>query len=256
MFPFKSLDAADVPAATLTPRGALHLDRAFALVDANGALVNGKREPRVHELRVAYDPALSRATFVSPRLTHRITFDFDEDAAALETWLERHFDRPIRVLRDFSGGFPDDPQAPGPTVVAAETLAEVASWFPGLTAAGVRDRLRANIEVGGVPAFWEDGLYARAGDAVPFRVGAALLEGTNPCARCVVPSRDPLTGRPCAEFAKIVSRQRAATLPVWADRSRFDHFYRLAINTRAAAGQTGRLIATGDVIERLVAAPR
>jgi uncharacterized protein YcbX len=225
-------------------------------VDAGGAFVNGKREPRVHELRVAYDPALTRATFVSPRLTGAFTFAFDEDAAALETWLGRHFEQPIRVQRDFAGGFPDDAQAPGPTVVASETLDEVASWFPGLTPNGMRDRLRANIEIGGVPAFWEDGLYAVAGEVVAFRVGAALLEGTNPCARCVVPSRDPLTGRPWAQFAKIVSERRAATLPSWAERSRFDHFYRLAVNTRAAAGQTGQLIAAGDVLERLVAAPR
>jgi len=242
--------------ATLTPRGGLHGDRAFALVDENGAYVNGKREPRVHELRVTYDAALSRATFVSPRLRHAFTFAFAGDAAALEAWLSEHFERPIRVQRDFAGGFPDDTHAPGPTIVGSETLVEVAAWFPGLTPAGMRDRLRANIEIGGTPAFWEDGLYAAAGDVVPFSVGAVVLEGTNPCARCVVPSRDPRTGAAVPAFSKIFSERRAATLPAWAERSRFDHFYRLAVNTRAAPAQTGRLIATGDLLERLVATPR
>lgn len=235
--------------ATLTPRGGLQFDRAFALVDAKGAFVNGKHEPRVHELRVGYDAALSRATFVSPRLTHGFTFAFDADTSALEAWLSEHFERPIRVRHDFAGGFPDDTQAPGPTLVASATLAEVATWFPGLTAEDMRDRLRANIEIGGVPAFWEDRLYAAAGDAVAFRVGAVVLEGTNPCARCVVPSRDPRTGQAWPAFAKIVSERRAASLPRWAERSRFDHFYRLAVNTRAAPTQTGALIAVGDRLE-------
>lgn len=226
------------------------------MVDASGAYVNGKREPRVHELRVEYDPALTRATFVSPRLTYGFTFAFAGESAALEAWLGEHFERPIRVRRDYAAGFPDDTQAPGPTIVTSATLSEVASWFPGLTAGGMRDRLRANIEIDGVPAFWEDGLYAGAGETVPFCVGAVVLEGTNPCARCVVPSRDPLTGEAIPAFSKIFSERRAATLPPWAERSRFDHFYRLAVNTRAAAAQTGRLIATGDPLERLIATPR
>jgi uncharacterized protein YcbX len=242
--------------ATLAPRGGLHFDRAFAMVDAAGAYVNGKREPRVHELRVRYDAALTMARFVSPRLAHGFSFAFEDGTAALEAWLGEHFERPIRVQRDFAGGFPDDTQAPGPTIVSSASLTEVASWFPGLTPEGVRNRLRANIEIGGVPAFWEDGLYAAAGDAVAFRVGAVVLEGTNPCARCVVPSRDPLTGETIPAFSKIFSERRAATLPPWAERSRFDHFYRLTVNTRAAAAPAGGLIAAGDVLERLVASRR
>lgn len=225
------------------------------MLDAKGAYVNGKRELRVHELRVTYDTSLSRATFASPHLAHAFAFAFEDDTAALEAWLGEHFERPIVVQRDFAGGFPDDTHAPGPTIVASATLAEVASWFPGLTPEGMRDRLRANIEIDGVPAFWEDGLYGAAGDVVAFRVGATVLEGTNPCARCVVPSRDPLSGLAVPAFSKIFSERRAATLPPWAERSRFDHFYRLTVNTRAAATQTGRLIAVGDVLERLVATP-
>lgn len=256
VFPFKSLDGTDVAASTLAARGGLQFDRAFALLDTSGAWVNGKREPRVHELRVDYDSTLSRATFVSPRIETPFTFAFDDHRSALERWFAQHFGKPIRVERDLGGGFPDDADAPGPTVVSAATLAEVASWFPGITADGVRRRLRSNIEVGGVPAFWEDGLYGSAGNVVAFRAGAVVLEGTNPCARCVVPSRDPRTGRPRPEFAKIVAERRAATLPEWAERSRFDHFYRLAVNTRADSAQAGRLIAVGDVLERLIPSAR
>jgi uncharacterized protein YcbX len=119
----------------------------------------------------------------------------------------------------------------------------------------MRVRLRANVEIDGVPAFWEDRLYGADGAPVAFRVGEVALEGTNPCARCVVPSRDPLTGAEIATFQKIVAQRRAATLPAWAERSRFDHFYRLAVNTRPAGAQTGRTLRVGDAVRIASGAP-
>jgi uncharacterized protein YcbX len=175
------------------------------------------------------------------------TFDFDGDPVELAAWLGRIVGRPVAVRRDDAGGFPDDERAPGPTIVSTATLAAVAAWFPGLDVESVRRRLRANIEVDGVPAFWEDRLYGLAGETVPFRVGDVTLEGTNPCQRCVVPSRDPVTGAVIPAFSKHVAERRAATLPAWAERSRFDHFYRLAVNTRARR-QAGRTIRTGDPV--------
>lgn len=228
----------------------------FALFDANGAFVNGKHEARVHELRVNYDPHLTAATFSSERVGSSYAFAFDDHPAALEAWLTRHFERSITVRRNAEGGFPDDTVAPGPTIVSTATLALVASWFPDLTPDDMRLRLRANIEVDGVPAFWEDGLYAAAGQTLPFRIGSAVLEGTNPCARCVVPSRDPLTGAALPQFARVVAERRAALLPPWADRTRFDHYYRLAVNTRADAAQAGCLIRVGDMLERLAVSAR
>ena len=242
--------------SALVARGGLRSDRTFALFGEDGGFVNGKREPRVHELRVRYDADVTHATFVSPRIATPYVFALDDDPEALATWLSAHFERPVAVRRDVDGGFPDDEKAPGPTLVSTATLAAVAEWFPGLTAGDMRLRLRANIEIGGVPAFWEDELYATAGEVVPFRIGNTVLEGTNACARCVVPSRDAITGVATPAFSKVISQQRAATLPAWADRSRFDHFYRLAVNTRAGAGQCGRTIGVGDILERLVASTR
>jgi hypothetical protein len=228
-------------------RGALRRDRAFALVDPQGRYVNGKVEPRVHGLRVRYDDALRVASFTHAASGERAGFELDGDPAELAAWLSRVLERPLGVRRDDDGGFPDDEAAPGPTVISTATLEEVASWFPGLDAESMRRRLRANIELDGVPAFWEDRLYGAAGTVVPFRVGAVPFEGTNPCQRCVVPSRDPLSGEVTPAFSKRVSERRAAGLPSWAERSRFNHFYRLAVNTRAplAAGLT---IRTGDPV--------
>jgi uncharacterized protein YcbX len=226
----------------------LRNDRRFALVDPAGKYVNGKTEPRVHALRVSYDATLSVATFTDTGTGKRQTFRPAADGAALAEWLGPIFGRPIGVRCDDDGGFPDDALAPGPTIVSTATLSAVASWFPGLDVDSVRRRLRTNIEVDGVPPFWEDGLYGAADQSVPFRIGEVELEGTNPCQRCVVPSRDPLTGEILAAFSKRVAERRAATLPVWAERARFNHFYRLAINTRARVPQAGRALHVGDAV--------
>ncbi len=232
MYPFKSFDGADVGSSAFTARGGLRLDRAFALFDAGGDYVNGKREPNVHRMRVTYDAGLTAATFADAGSGETFTFRLDDAPDALAAYLSRRLDRAVSVRRDDDGGFPDDARAPGPTIVSQATLAEVASWFDGLTVDDVRLRVRANIELAGVPAFWEDGLFGAAGDLVRFRIGAVTFGGTNPCARCIVPSRDARTGLPLPGFAKRFAERRAATLPAWAERSRFDHFYRLCLNTR------------------------
>jgi uncharacterized protein YcbX len=250
LYPFKSLDGVDVESAPLAERGGLRHDRAFALVDERGALVNGKSEPLVYQLRVTYDAGVTRATFASPHVEGPFVFAFDDEPAALEGWLGRHFGRAVTLQHDANGGFPDDPRAPGPTIVSLATLATVAAWFPELSVDDVRRRLRANVELDGVPAFWEDTLFGSVDETIPFRIGETQLEGTNPCARCIVPSRDAETGAPLAGFQKIVAEQRAATLPLWSDRSRFDHFYRLTLNTRPAPDQAGRVIRLGDTAVR------
>jgi uncharacterized protein YcbX len=196
-------------------------------------------------MRATYDLARGRAFFASERTGATCAFAFDEPRAELEAFFSEHFERRVVVVRDREGGFPDDTNAPGPTLVSRATLDEVGSWFPGMGAADVRDRLRANLEIDGVPAFWEDRLFGAAGSTVSFAIGRAEFDGVNPCARCVVPSRDPRTGEVYERFAKIVAERRAATLPAWAERSRFDHFYRLTINTRARANG-GANVRVGD----------
>ena len=87
-----------------------------------------------------------------------------------------------------------------------------------------------------------------------FRIGDCLFDGSNPCQRCVVPPRDPATGESYPDFAKIFVERREQTLPAWAERSRFNHFYRLAINTLVPPDQTGKVLRLGDKVEILSAA--
>jgi uncharacterized protein len=98
-----------------------------------------------------------------------------------------------------------------------------------------------------LPAFWEDQLFAESEtSAVRFRIGEAAFEGSNPCARCPVPSRDSQTGLANEGFQKRFSELRRAQLPPWAPAGRFDHFYRLATNTRVPSTEQGKLLRVGD----------
>lgn len=115
--------------------------------------------------------------------------------------------------------------------------------------ASIRERLRTNLDISGLAPFGEDALYAQAGEPVPFRIGDVTFEGTNPCQRCLVPTRDPETGEAFPAFTKTVSVRREQTLPSFAERSRFDHFYRLAVNTCACAGEVGKRVTVGDPVE-------
>lgn len=245
IYPLKSFDPVDVNEATVLPSGALAHDRQFALYDVEGTWVNGKRTPRIHGIRSRIDPVARRIDLQAGERS--ATFHFDDDREQLEQWLGDYFGMRIHLRENAEAGFPDDTEAPGPTVLGSGTLQEVTRWFPGLTEEETRLRFRANLEIDGEEPFWEERLYGEAGTTVRFRIGNVELAGTNPCARCVVPTRSPVDGKRYPEFARIFEERRYETLPDWATRARFDHFYRLAVNTRLSAAGGG-VIRVGDEV--------
>jgi uncharacterized protein YcbX len=54
LFPIKSLDGCEVKSATVLPSGGLQHDRRWAIVDADGALINGKRSPTLQRIRAVF----------------------------------------------------------------------------------------------------------------------------------------------------------------------------------------------------------
>lgn len=246
VYPVKSLDSHDLDRATLREKGGLSFDREYAIVDAEGNYVNGKRNRQVHRLRSAFDPA-GTLTLRETGGDEAETFDLDEPDR-LEAWLSDFFGEPVTLERDERGGFPDDTHAAGPTVVSTATLEAVAGWFD-LPVENVRRRLRANLEVGGVPAFWEDRLYTDPEHVVAFRVGETVIEGINPCQRCVVPTRDPDTGVETPGFRERFIELREETLPEWAGTAWFDHYFRLMVNTRVPEESVGCELRVGDAVE-------
>jgi ferredoxin-NADP reductase/uncharacterized protein YcbX len=250
-FPIKSLDPVELRQARILSSGALEHDRTWALFEANGKFVNGKRHAAVHRLRSDIDMTAQRVTLddESDRGLGRDTFFIDE-ADRLEAWLQNYFGFPVSFRKNDAVGFPDDTDSPGPTIISVATLAEIGRWF-GLKIEDVRRRFRTNIEIDGVPPFWEDRLFGAPGTTVKFCIGDVIFEGINPCQRCVVPPRDPVTGESDDTFVRRFTDLRARTLPAWSTRERFNHFYRVAINTRTHGDQSGKMLRVGDRVEIL-----
>ena len=250
--PIKALDPLELRSALVLPSGALKHDREFALLDAENRFINGKRNQAVHLLRAHYDANVERVTltFTKEGTTISARHPLEPGSRRLQRFLQEFFGFPVTLARNEQSGFPDDTDASGPTIVSTATLETVASWFPGLTVDSVRRRFRANLEISGVPAFWEDRLYGGIGQTVKFRIGQTNFEGVNPCQRCIVPTRDPLTAEPIPEFDMRFQERRQLTLPEWASRTRFNHYYRLAVNTRAAS-PTGSALIIGQELEIL-----
>lgn len=255
IYPVKSVEGIPVTRARVLAGGALEHDRRFAILDAQGDLVNGKRTPAVHRLRLDYDRSTATVVLRSadgPTANGAATGgEFRGGAGMASEWLGRSLELagPARLIENALTGFPDDTDSPGPTVIGSATLAAVAAWF-GLTVAEVRGRFRPNLEIAGVEPFWEDRLFGAAGHDVEFAVGGVRFAGTNPCARCPVPTRWVATGEvgPEPAFAKLFAQRRHASLPAWAEAARFDHHYRLATNTRLATIGAAGEIAVGDTV--------
>src|SRR6195256_392516 len=218
LHPIKSLDPMHVKEARIGPGGGLEFDRAWALYSADGQWVRGKRTAAIHLIRAAFAPDVSSVTLSVPGDHRKIpaeTFAFPGDTATASQWFSSFFEQPITV-RYSQEGFPDDAVANGPTIVSTASLQAVSDLFDGMDVDEARQRFRTTLEIDGVPAFWEDQLFGKEErSVVRFRVGEVRFEGSNPCARCPVPPRDPQTGAELTGFQKRLSEFRRANLPSW-----------------------------------------
>jgi len=259
LHPIKSLDPISVPEARVGPSGGLEHDRAWALYTLDNRWVNGKRTPAILRIRAAFAPDLSRVTLSAPSDSRQISardFAFPDDTEDAAEWFSVYFEQKI-LVRHSRNGFPDDAIANGPTIVSTATLRALCDWFPEIDIEEARRRFRTTLEIDAVdgtsgsrdrmPPFWEDRLFGPPKTyAVGFRIAEVNFEGSNPCARCSVPPRDSYTGVDITGFQKRFSDLRRDTLPVWATQEHFDHFYRLAVNTRVALAEAGKILRVGD----------
>jgi len=266
LHPIKGLDPVSVPEARIGPNGGLRLDRAWVLFTVDGKWINGKNNPPIHWIRAEYDPHVASVTLTAPAAANGsgagtskreptgaaaikpAKFSFPSETEAASEWFSEYFGQRV-ILRHIPEGAPDDGLAPGPTIVSTASLQAVCDLFPGMELNEVRERFRTTLEIEGVPAFWEDQLFGEDENyVVRFQIGEVAFEGSNPCARCPVPPRNPRTGEELIGFQKKFSDMRRASMPHTSPRERFDHFYRLATNTRVASTQEGKLLRVGDAL--------
>ena len=288
IYPVKSLDGVDVAEARVLPSGALEHDRRWQLTDMEGRVLNAKRTPLFHAIRAEFDLDARLVTLaIDPLATAARGIPGVERLAGLAAdtfplvpgpdgpcaWLAEAFGQPVLLVERVDGGFPDDREAAGPTVISKATLVEVARWFR-LDVDECRRRFRANLELGGCDAFWEDSLASPArpelqpsllalpadltadpyADLPPpepraFAIGEVRFQATNVCRRCVVPSRDSRTGAVTEQFRDVFEAWRGQTLPAAVDASGWSHLYRLGVNT-ILQDSGGSLLAGSSVRSR------
>jgi len=254
LHPIKGLDPVGVPEGRIGPNGGLELDRVWALFSVDGNWINGKRNPAIHHIRAEYDPLVSmvRLTASQGALNNgtgkAATFAFPSEFAPAAEWFSDYFEQRV-IVRHIPEGVPDDGLASGPTIVSTASLQKVCDTFSGIDLREARERFRTTLEIDGVAAFWEDQLFGQDENyVVRFKIGEVAFEGSNPCARCPVPPRNPRTGEDLVGFQKKFTDMRRASLPSASPADRFDHFYRLATNTRVPSTEQGKLIRVGDAL--------
>ena len=250
IYPIKSLDPRNVVEAQVVDGAGLRGDREFAFFEAGNRVVNAKRaRARLLSVRAIHgeegEPVELRTSQGSGR------FDLIHDRKPAEAFVGEWLERPVELRRDGVHGFPDDPEASGPTVVGTGSVELVAQWF-GWEADEVRRRFRTNLEIAGLRPFEEDLLFGPPGEPRRFRIGEVELLGINPCARCVVPSLDSRGGASTdGQFARKFAALRERHASAGSSIHRYDHYYRFAVNTRLAPEQGGKALRVDDELELL-----
>lgn len=250
IYPIKSLDPLNLEETEVVDGAGLRGDREFAFFEAGDKVLNAKRaRERLLSVRAIYDEEGTRVELRTTESNGR--FDLAGDRKPAETFVGEWLGRPLELRRDGVLGFPDDPEASGPTVAGTGSVELVAQWF-GWEADEVRRRFRTNLEISGLRPFEEDLLFGPPGEPRRFRIGDVELRGTNPCARCVVPSLDSRGGASKdIQFARKFAGLRKRHAPAGSAIHRYGHYYRFAVNTRLAPEQGGRSLRVGDEFELL-----
>lgn len=244
VYPVKGLDGISLDRVGILDGGTLAFDREFALYDSDDEIFNGKRSDRIHRLSSEFDPQTYELSVETAAGDPRC-FDLETERDRAARWFSSVFDVDLTLRRDQSLGYVDRRDM-GPSVISTATINEIASWFEELTPQSVRRRLRANIEVSGVPAFWEDRFLGD--DAPTFEIGTVRFDGVSPCGRCVVPERDPDTGERQSDFRRRFIHRRKETRPPWTSEAAFDHWYTTMILTRVIDDGRDHELVVGDSV--------
>jgi len=223
IYPVKSCAGIEVQEALLTDAG-LEFDRAWMLVDGQGAFLTQRAVPRMALIRprIARDqgalllqaPGLGElrvplATEVAQPLTPVVVWkdtvpawDMGDEAAH---WLTTFLGQPCRLVRfdpaqrrlsspDWTGGRAVPNQFSDGFPILLTSTASLQELNARLHAAGQptvgMERFRPNVVIDGVQAHDEDRL-----EMLRIDTGAAevQLQPVKPCARCPIPNIDPAT---------------------------------------------------------------
>lgn len=247
VYPIKSFDPLALSAVRIVGGAGLAGDREYALVDAQGNFANAKRlGERLLRIRARYGPQPGDVQLAAAGGWSK--FSLPEQTQAIEAWFAERLGQPLTLRRNAQEGFPDDAIASGPTIISTATIETVAGWF-ALAPEEIRRRFRANLELDGLAPFEEDGFCGTDEQPFKFRIGDVELRSVNPCARCSVPGRDSMSGAiGDPQFAQRFAELRRRHFPQGVKQTAFDHYYRLALNTKIADSQDGKRLSLGAAL--------
>lgn len=214
--PVKAMALVQLTSARLERTG-IRGDRAFAVVDEDMRLVNGKRigalvsirpdhDPDTGELRLRFPdgrtadgsvelgPRAEAAFFGRPRPVHMVEGPW---SAALSDWAGREL-RLVALVGDGAG----IDRGPSTTLLSSAAL-EVLAAEGGADRAIDGRRFRMTIGIDGTEPFAEDTWLGR-----DVRVGEALVRPVDYVGRCAVTTQDPDTGIPDFPTLKVLERLR------------------------------------------------
>ena len=210
--------------------------------------INGKRNPLVHSLRSVVDHDNDTISFRHEGESNWETYHLQKEIRSIDNYLSAFFGITCGLQQNKEGRFMDIPDTGGMTVLSTASLETVAGWFNDMDMEETRRRFRATIEIEGVPAFWEDRLFPEKGSVVEFNIGEVKLSGIQPRARCIVPTRHPVSGEVIHAFQKTFARQRISSLPKWSMLEDWGHGYFLSADCLIPATETGKWISVGDEV--------
>lgn len=249
IYPVKSLDGIWLQEAQIGPGGSLLHDREYAIFDEKDKYVNGKKNPLVHQLRLNMDFEAKTIYFRHQAQTNWHSFHLQHDKDAIDIYLSSFFNKQVILKQNTEGGFLDKPVKSGMTLLSTASLQTVAGWFDNLPLEETRQRFRATLELGNVPAFWEDRLFTTEGTAIEFTIGNVKVLGMGPRARCVVPTRNPQTGKDIHAFQKTFAYCREQNLPEGSALNHYGHTYYLSVDCMIPSSEIGKWIAKGDELK-------
>jgi len=248
IYPVKSLDPIELEEAEIGIHS-LKNDREFAILADDGRFVNGKRTGKVNQLKTEYDLPNHLISLSHRDGEEKQTFELRENNEKLVEYLSDFFGLAVNLLHRSKGELMDIPQTSSVTVLSEASLESLQRNFSDHTVEDLRLRFRANLEIGGVGAYWEEQLFKEPGVGVRFSIGDVEMIGVSPRARCNVPPRNPLTGETDKQFVKKMTQSRSESLPPESSLPQHGGFYHLTVNTYLPEDQEGKSIKVDDPLK-------
>ncbi len=248
IYPVKSLDGISLQKAEISNGGCLLHDREYAIKDSNGKYVNGKKNAKVHLLRLNIELEKEIVFFRHESETQWRQFSLTDNSEEIDEYLSNFFEMPVRLHKNSEGRFLDVPDKSGMTILSTSSLQNIGEWFGELDLEEMRRRFRATLEIKNVTSFWEDHLFCDDETAIEFLIGDVHVLGMSPRARCVVPTRHPQTGDVIQGFQKHFADQRSVNLPQWSALNNYPHSYFLSVDCLIPSTEVGKLISVGDEV--------